>query len=214
MILENEHRAESPPQPTVITLAIPNYPDHRNCGSLESEAAAWTADQFSRKRLWVWIMSTARWFKAVNPRTYGAASDSLRVITFPPLKHCAYPNTTRWHAYTCTYMNSLLFRSFRSHTPFHSQLSLNHERHKFKMLTLSGQLVNHTLKHVNKHVKGVTDGTDPRWFTNLDHTVLGAPGYLAFGFVVLEIRVCVPGKRWNFLEAHVSVSRTVSKQID
>lgn len=119
MILENEHRAESPPQPTVITLAIPNYPDHRNCGSLESEAAAWTADRFSRKRLWVWIM-VQRWFKAVNPSTYGAASDSLRVITSPPLKHCAYPNTTRWHgrvAYTCTYMNSLL--------PF-PQFSLSH----------------------------------------------------------------------------------------
>lgn len=29
----------------------------------------------------------------------------------------------------------------------------------------------------------------------------------------LEICVCVPGGRWNFLEADLSVSHTVSKQI-
>lgn len=73
------------------------------------------------------------------------------------------------------------------------------------------------LKIKNKQVKSETEEIDPRCFTSLDQIALVAPGYLTkcdiqrhpLGDLHLSAR-----QSWNFLEAHMGVSPTLSKQID
>lgn len=51
--------------------------------------------------------------------------------------------------------------------------------------------------------------TKSRWVTVLGLAVLWAPDYLAFSFFLLEILHSCAWKRWNFSEAHMSISPSV-----